>query len=48
MKGGEGRGDGRFVTVKPCERRRGNGVLLIKAAVKLIQFIGKSSVGNGT
>ena len=33
--------------MRPCDRGRGNCVLLIKAAVKVIQFIGKSSVGSG-
>ena len=28
--------------MKPCDRGRGDSVLLIKAAVKVIQFIGKS------
>ena len=42
----EGKG-GRLVTVKPCDRRRGNSVRLIKAAVEVIQFVGKSIVGSG-
>ena len=34
--------------MKPCDRGRGNSVLRIKAAVKVIQFIGTSSVGSGS
>ena len=34
--------------MKACDRGRGNSVLLIKAAVKVIQFIGKSNVGSGS
>ena len=34
--------------MKPCDRGRGNSVLLIKAAVKVIQFIGETSVGSGS
>ena len=30
--------------MKPCARERGNSVLLSKAAVKVIQFVGKTSV----
>ena len=32
--------------MKPYDRGRGNSVLLIKAAVKVIQFIGKIKVYN--
>ena len=34
--------------MKPCDRGRGNIVLFIKATVKVIQFIGKTSVGSGS
>ena len=34
--------------MKPCDRGRGNSVVLIKAAVKVIQFITNSSVGSGS
>ena len=43
----EGGGGGKVVTVKPCDRGRGNSVLFIKAAVKVIQFVRKRSVGSG-
>ena len=32
--------------MKPCDRGRGSSVLLIKAAVNVNQFIGKSSVSS--
>ena len=34
--------------MKPCDRGRGTSVLFIKAAVKVILFIGKTSVGIGS
>ena len=34
--------------MKPCDRGRGNSILLVKVAVKVIQFVRKSSVGSGS
>ena len=47
-RGGGGGGGKRFVTVKPCDIGKGNSFLHIKAAVKVIHFIGKSIVGSGS
>ena len=34
--------------MKPCDRGRRSSVMFMRAAVKVIQFVGKSSVGRGS